>query len=603
MQLDPKPIGLRAEWTRLAPDAFDAFTTVLLYQEHADADEAWSPDDSGGDEGIDFLARYGLRENNAPELAQYGTGRALAIKESAKTTIYQLKCYKDGLTSKPESRKQQILRSFVKALQHEPDEWVLVFPSKIKPKMRSFLMELPNHRAAANIPAAAKVTVRYLDQTRLDSLLAKHPTLLNLLERNDDYLMRQVALYGQEKAVLANGIKDLAERVTQLGELADHSDPHWGANFSRSGDAFYISPRPKHPRAAQESPISQQITLHLDDSTPELTARVKDIVEYGARSPVRIPGSHISLGDYEGPDLFRMDPASIKALEILACEDTSEDVARPARIVARAADETVLADAEGVVTYTSSGTRGATVEMKMLDVVNLQMRYTHVLGQAAQLDLTIPSGPLRPAAFVEAAELIEAVHHAAELAIHIDGAVLGATSPNPGGLLATHREHLKELRATRALAEDLVVIQSKLRRRFPMPEEISEADALWARALRIMLTGGVTPVPLARCKFVLEGALPEERRGSWMIVCESRDWELFGKTVHLPTVVLHHPDTAMTFDEEAGTGVGVPEGGEVFLGFMPDHVDQEAAPPTPWNLPDVEEPPFPNRPIGSPGRG
>ncbi|WP_394276672.1 hypothetical protein, partial [Luteococcus sp.] len=90
---------LDAPWQRFDTEReFSDFMEALLKREHADADCVWSPDDSGGDGGRDCVVEYPDRR-----------------------LIYQFKFYKDGLTSKPDSRKRQIKKSFIAAAKYNPN--------------------------------------------------------------------------------------------------------------------------------------------------------------------------------------------------------------------------------------------------------------------------------------------------------------------------------------------------------------------------------------------------------------------------------------------------------------------------------------------------
>lgn len=297
------------DWERLEQEGFDRLVEALLHRVHADANRVWSPEDSGGDGGRDVLVEY-----------------------DHKTIIYQLKFYKDGLTSKPESRKQQIVRSFKAALKHEPDEWVLVFPSKINDAMSKFLTLLPTRKEVKDIDHAAKVTIGTRDRPKLDDLLSRYPDLLNLVEREEDYVMRAARLYGQERAVLADGIADLTARVDGLGNLTDSVDPHWGVSFWRDGERTVVTPVAKHPGAGQASPITQSLTLRFPKTAGDLAAQAEAVFQYGGKETLCIPGEYVEMGEYEGPDFFRWD-GEIETLFIRAGEGNPRVLGKPVRLV------------------------------------------------------------------------------------------------------------------------------------------------------------------------------------------------------------------------------------------------------------------------------
>ena len=560
------------DWHRLEQEDFDRFVEALLHRVHADAVKVWSPEDSGGDGGRDVLVEY-----------------------DDKTMIYQLKAYKDGLTSKPESRKRQIVRSFKAALKHEPDEWVLVFPSKINHAMSKFLTLLPSRKEVEGIAHASQVKVGYLDRPRLDDLLARHPDLLNLVEREEDYVMRAARLYGQEREVLAGGIPDLIARVKGLGDLADSTDPHWGVSFWREGERTVVAPVAKHPEAGRVSPIRQDLVLRIPETAEELALQAENVLGYGGRETLSIPGEYVEVGQYEGPDFFKWD-GEIETLFIVAGEGNQNVHGKPVRLVVLDEDDEVLADDEGVVSYGEMGTAGHTLEMSLSGHVTVEVRAPLKEGDAAELTLRQQGDGASPAEVRDGAAIISAISRAATIEVHLDGHrihVFGSPQTK------IDQEYLDRVDGLRLAADDLAVIQQHLKQTFPMPAVIEPIERLWLRALRIALDGGVAPIPRRSVSIELLDTVRAEildQELDHAVLWFSKKGataHLVGRDLRLPALAYTHPNATHTVDVETRTAVFTPAQGEVFVVYAPGLLRDKTGTVTPWDLPNVEEPKVP----------
>lgn len=560
------------DWERLEQEGFDRLVEALLHRVHADANRVWSPEDSGGDGGRDVLVEY-----------------------DHKTIIYQLKFYKDGLTSKPESRKQQIVRSFKAALKHEPDEWVLVFPSKINDAMSKFLTLLPKRKEVKDIDHAAKVTISTRDRPKLDDLLSRYPDLLNLVEREEDYVMRAARLYGQERAVLADGIADLTARVDGLGNLTDSVDPHWGVSFWRDGERTVVTPVAKHPGAGQASPITQSLTLRFPKTAGDLAAQAEAVFQYGGKETLCIPGEYVEMGEYEGPDFFRWD-GEIETLFIRAGEGNPRVLGKPVRLVVLDGAGEVLVDDEGTVSYGALGNSGHTLEMSLSGNVAVEMRAPLREGESVHLTMRQRAESASPAQVRDGAALISAISRAATMEVHLDGSkmhVLGSPQEN------ADPEYLTRLEGLRLAADDLAVIQQHLRQNFPMPDVIDPIERLWIRALRIVLEGGVAPVPLDKMKVELLESIDletldhgQKHQALWLSE-KGESVHLAGRHLRLPALAYCHPEVTFAVNAENRTAVGNPVNGEVFVLYAPGLLQDRSGHVTPWNLPKVTEPKVP----------
>lgn len=563
---------VRLDWQRFEQEDFDRLVEALLHRVHEDAKKVWSPEDSGGDGGRDVL-----------------------VECDDKTIIYQLKFYKDGLTSKPESRKQQIIRSFKAALKHEPDEWVLVFPSKINDTMSRFLTLLPERKEVKDIAHASKVKVSFRDRPKLDDLLARHPDLLNLVEREDDYLMRAARLYGQERAVLAGGASDLVARVEGLGDLAASADPHWGVSFWHDGERTVASPVAKHPHAAKVSPIKQDLTLRFPETADELAAQAENVFGYGGRDTLSIPGEYVDVGRYEGPDFFKWD-GEIETLFIMAGEGSQHVQGKPVRLIVLDEDGDVLLDDEGRVSYGAMGTAGHTLQMSLSGHVTVEMRAPLSEGQSVDLTMSQKADGASPAEVRDGAAIITAISRSATMEVHLDGQkihVLGS----PHGQVDT--DYVSQVEDLRLAADDLAAIQQHLKQTFPMPAVIEPIERLWLRALRIALDGGVAPIPRNSVKIELldtvgtdDVSRDVEHTVLWLSEKGTTAY-LAGRDLRLPALAYTHPKVTHTVDIDGRTAVFTPAGGEVFVVYAPGLLRDKTGKVTPWSLPKVEEPQVP----------
>jgi hypothetical protein len=146
-------------------------------------------------------------------------------------------------------RRQQITRSFVRAMSHKPDVWKLVVPCTLTIEERQFVDALGDEH---------DVKIDVLDRAQLEPRLANHADLVDYFTR--DQARAAAKDYGREQALLAGGLPDLTQRLGALGRVVAGSDRDWTVDFGLQGDMALYTLRPKHPRAHLTSPI----TLTLD---------------------------------------------------------------------------------------------------------------------------------------------------------------------------------------------------------------------------------------------------------------------------------------------------------------------------------------------------
>ncbi|MEU6346836.1 hypothetical protein ABZ883_38495 [Streptomyces sp. NPDC046977] len=175
------------EWDRIGQPVFDRIVEALVHRLYDQTAQVRAVNGRGGDGGIDIEVRSGSR-----------------------LRIYQLKYYVDGFPTSIKGRRASIKRSFARAMAHHPYEWVLVVPCTLSPGERAFVEELAAGRG---------VETRVMDRAELDDRMAAHSDLEASFTR--DPLLEAAKIYGQEKAFLMGGDRDLGERVTALGTVVD----------------------------------------------------------------------------------------------------------------------------------------------------------------------------------------------------------------------------------------------------------------------------------------------------------------------------------------------------------------------------------------------
>lgn len=240
------------DWGRLDQRAFDRVVEALYSAENEDLPlDAYAVNGRGGDKGID-----------------------IHIRRDGRLTIVQLKFSPEGFSGGfADTRRRQIKQSFRAAMKHSPDEWWLVFPSTATHSERQFVTRLTK----------SKPEIVIVDRPALDVLAAKHPDLVKYFERNT--LMEAVKVFNKEQALLIDH-SDLTARIAALGKQVDTLHPDWDLNFSRTGNTVVIEPVPRHPRAAEQAPI----TLNMDFSV--LVRRSGVAAVQGAHARVRCAGAN-----------------------------------------------------------------------------------------------------------------------------------------------------------------------------------------------------------------------------------------------------------------------------------------------------------------------
>lgn len=246
---------MAVEWDRVGQPGFDRLVEALVHRVYDATARVEAVNGRGGDDGIDIKVTHGSR-----------------------VRIFQLKYYPDGFpTTAHKGRRKSIRQSFTRALQHQPWEWILVVPCTLTTAEREFVTSLA---------AGQTVRVGVWDRAKLDGLLATHADLEASFTR--DQLFEAAKVYGQERALLMDGMRDVSARVTALGRQADGLDDHWTVDFARQGKTVVHTLRAKHPRAHEVSPVEITLTGSCP-LTPDLAQAVRRSLGFGSTASTSPP--------------------------------------------------------------------------------------------------------------------------------------------------------------------------------------------------------------------------------------------------------------------------------------------------------------------------
>lgn len=522
MEKEPR---LRLRWDLLSRQEFDRLVEALLTREHAAAETVWSPEDSGGDGGRDVLVEYPDRR-----------------------IIYQLKFFPDGLTSKPDSRKSQIRQSFIAAAKHEPDEWILVFPSKINDTMRDYLAGLPElPRVLQKAPHGSSISTSYLDLAALDNLLVNHPEMMALVER--DELVERARELAQETAVIEAVERDLPRRLGNIQVPLDSLDPDWTLDFAHVGGGAFYSLRAKHRNAR---PLSATLNVQIPETDSERAKEFASVLLDGGPGHVSLPRDWFEVTKLDVPEAFKFmfefgdgltlerDQAAHSAL-----------VGKTLRLVVTDPKTLlVLKDAEALIEYGGIGPRSSTVIATLDGGVKVELRVPLSIELEGTLTVKFDSNRLSPTQVRDSARTMLLVQGGAKLTVFIEGQQLCQGTLQEG---ADSDERNMYFAALGEAAEDLEVIQRATRMQFFMPtDSLSAENRIWLRIARIIFDGGVASVPRQQVTGYANAGTdpatwPDPTVGVAMLVgVEAGELEMFGRQIPLPPLWYYHPEVKFT---------------------------------------------------------
>jgi hypothetical protein len=270
-------------WESMEPQRLERAIQLLIKSIHLDA---IAIDGSGGDAGQDirWSSPFGL-------------------------VIFEVKSFSDRLTP---SRREQIQRSLIRALENRPSRWVLVWPLNPPPGALAWFEGLK--------PAATPTEIEWRGRDWLDLTIAGREDIRSFLEGPDYQLLRRAGEFGLEREALATG-SDYFRRLEGLQTLVDSMSPYWSwrpTSFEGETAMMLVS---KTPDAARLDPIELVPTFEFPPEDPEAQALARQV-----RAALTTGGDFDVPGEYLSS--FRITASSAATQRLIG--QPERDVARVA---------------------------------------------------------------------------------------------------------------------------------------------------------------------------------------------------------------------------------------------------------------------------------
>ncbi|MGW4937324.1 hypothetical protein ACWEQH_30705 [Streptomyces sp. NPDC004166] len=559
---------MAVEWDRVGQPGFDRIVEALVHRVYEASARVEAVNGRGGDDGIDIKVTHGSR-----------------------VRIFQLKYYPDGFpTTAHKGRRKSIKQSFARAVQHRPWEWILVVPCTLTTAEREFVTSLA---------AGQGVRVGVWDRAKLDGLLATHADLEASFTR--DQLFEAAKVYGQERALLMDGVRDVSARVTALGRQADGLDDHWTMDFARQGKTVVHTLRAKHPRAHEVSPV--EITLTGNGPlAPDLAQAVRRSLGFGLPEEVVLPRGAVESLTVSGPEWLsgdhrdvevRWQPADKVPLVETAVEMVFLD------------GEQVTACYPGTLAHVGRGSVGRSVTVDLAGG-SMELMTPEASGALASLRFTFSLEKLEPSAALRLLRIRQRIMAGGVFEVRAGAGAVG------GGELPPHPEAARqEVAQLLSYIEDLEVVQRHCEQYFPVPGELVPTDRVALRMARLLIQGHCAISPfLPRARFTLNGqdspilrALLSGEPHAIQGGSPTCAITVAGRHLDLGPVRFYHPHVTVDAEDgrralaalETGHGEGCqvtvrPVGGECFRLLLHDAAPRNGWTPVPLELPRFTEP-------------
>lgn len=407
---------MAVEWDRVGQPAFDRIVEALVHRVYEASARVEAVTGRGGDDGIDIKVTHGSR-----------------------VRIFQLKYYPDGFpTTAHKGRRKSIRQSFARAVQHRPWEWILVVPCTLTTAEREFVTSLA---------AGQGVRVGVWDRAKLDGLLATHADLEASFTR--DQLFEAAKVYGQERALLMDGLRDVSARVTALGRQADGLDDHWTVDFARQGKTVVHTLRAKHPRAHEVSPV--EITLTGNGPlAPDLAQAVRRSLGFGLPEEVVLPRGAVESLTVSGPEWLSGEHRDV---EVRWQPADKVPLAETAVEVAFFDGEHVTACYPGTLAHVGRGSVGRSVRVDLAGG-SLELMIPAASGASASLRFTFSLEKLDPAAGLRLLRIYQRIAAGGAFEVRASAGAIG------GGELPPRPEAARQEAAQlHSYIEDLEAVQ------------------------------------------------------------------------------------------------------------------------------------------------
>lgn len=568
------------DWDKLEQREFDRAVELLLFLKFAHA-RVTPLDGRGGDGGIDVLIE----------------------EASGRRIIVQLKYFPEGFSGKHSDRRRQIQRSLASARKHEPDEWVLVWPSVPHKSDNAFLADLRT--------ANDGLTITGWGRTKLDALLVEFPDVINVMRRTDA-AVELLTVWSAESAALIGGAADVDDRVAALKAVVDSGDDHWTWDFATQGSTIIKTLVPKHPNAAQVSPVSVAFTAALGDAHNELWTSLRRSLDFGLSGEHTLPADTVKSFRIDGPPLVRHEPTDGVEVTWHVPVNTR---------VAGATIKLVLSDANGTHVGTHTGTAmdggsgavGASLQVRFANTVTLTYLMPPQEAGKCRMNLEYDTAAAAgdPSLVRRATKLVLDLQVSSQMDVTFNGNRFFQTQAAGTFSRTDDDDWLEKVADLHQLADDLEVIARGAATDLTIPESMSTSDRIWLRCIRLMLEGNVVMSPgLTGLNLTLDDAadrgvqqLLDQPAGQLLLTQEPWHPEIAGLDLHLPDARLWHPNIGVTDREDVSArlraGQEVPTvlaalDGTSFRLDMPQRLPTPDAPliqlrPVPWGLRDVAE--------------
>lgn len=458
--------GPLVQWEYIGGAQFDRLIEALVPYQHPLGTDVRPVDGRGGDGGIDIDV----------------------VEPGGRHVIYQLKYFPEGFDGKAHNHRRagQIEPSLVSALQHDPDEWVLVAPCKPTQQGYAYL-----DRLRKKYP---DVKLTFIGSSQLDTLqwcAGHHGVVTSLLHRPT--LLSEAAIMRQEEAVLTDPARDLASRMAKLAQQVDRVDPFYTLAFSHHGDVSKFEVLPRHSSAQQLSPIQISPTF-ADPNSPEAIAW-EHAHAYGVVQPVVVSAAQITEIVVTGTSLIPLGLEELRTLELHPQQVETEHT--PLRLLLNDSQGQRIAAHTGTVLQTAPGSRGVTIRQVFYELLQITWSFPFTHGGTPTMNFSFAAANGTDVGqIMQAARMALQLRDATQMVLNVctgdrqEVASIVATEP-----INFEADFCEYLPVIEELAADLLYVQGATNTVFPMPLEISALDRVWLRVIRRMYEGRPTRNP------------------------------------------------------------------------------------------------------------
>lgn len=519
-------------------------------------------------------------------------GRDITVEIDDRLTIYQLKYFPEGFSGDfARSRRPQITKSYQTAMKHRPAEWILVYPGRFTPSEQKFVAELTDD---GHTPEEQSSWSR----TDLDEMFARHWEIPAMLVRS--HIERLAQLFENERMTIGSVAGDLVPRAAGLSALADSIDPDWTVDFASTADGVSWSPRAKHPRAQEVSPLTLTFALDYGKLSEADTQAFRKVVDFGWDSVARLPAEAVTGVELIGPKWLSFKESGVD----LEVGSAGTAVPGGTAFELRFPDEGKAF--AGEVTYGGHGGRGVSLRGRVA-LTDVEVFLPQSLDDPGKInfkrEVTTSATPLELVQAMLMTKTIEGYRGSVEIAL--GGDLLCRFTLDHWG-----RSPDPELDDLLERAMDVDVVQRHSGQYFPMPPTMTNFDIATFRAMRLVLEGCRVSLPRQRVlNLALSGEGDHQELRQWLgnrsvfrFESERFSIEALGRSFRLGAVALTavvevvngaQALEALDKGEAAGFKIQViPVDGQDFTGFMPERaqVDGAAIPPLRhWGLSGFSE--------------